>query len=323
MNRRDRVKERRFVVVFQLGVLAFILAGLFSAVWMDKKHTASAPNAVDIDSVPVKEEVNETLPANISEVKVRAKAAYVYDVKGRQVLYAKEAETPLPLASITKLMTALLAHELVDDTERATISARAINQEGSSGLTEGETLTIHELNQLALISSSNDAAYALGANVGALLGDNDPNAQFVEGMNIRAEELNLDTLQFKNTTGLDLSPGEAGAVGSAKDVSHLMEYILINYPEILDPTKKSAARVYNDAGEYHDMENTNEVIYAIPNLLGSKTGYTDLAGGNLTIAFDAGMDRPIIITVLGSTRDERFSDVLRLVTSVRDHITEL
>ena len=102
-----------------------------------------------------------------------------------------------------------------------------------------------------------------------------------------------------------------------------MEYILINYPEILEPTRKSAARVYNSNGDYHDMENTNEIIYAIPNLLGSKTGYTDLAGGNLTIAFDAGLDRPIVVTVLGSTRDERFSDVLRLVTAVKENITDI
>lgn len=324
MRRGDKtITERRFVIVFQLSVLAFILAGLFSALFLEPEHTASVPESVDINTIPLSTESSEALAASMEEVKVRAKAAYVYDVKAKQVLYAKEENTPLPLASITKLMTALLAHELVSEKESATVSARAVSQEGSSGLVEGESLTIKELNKLALISSSNDAAFALGANVGKLLGDDDPSAQFVEGMNIRAEELNLKTLNFKNTTGLDISPSEAGAVGSAKDVSLLMEYILLNYPEILDPTKLGAARVYNAEGEYHDMENTNEVLYAIPNLLGSKTGYTDLAGGNLTIVFDAGLNRPIIVTVLGSTRDERFSDVLRLVNSVREHISDI
>jgi D-alanyl-D-alanine carboxypeptidase (penicillin-binding protein 5/6) len=142
-------------------------------------------------------------------------------------------------------------------------------------------------------------------------------------MNLKAEELELNTLEFKNTTGLDLSPSEPGAIGSAKDVSYLMEYILQNYPELIESTTLGGARIYNSQGEYHDIENTNEVIYAIPNLLGSKTGYTDLAGGNLTVAFDAGMDRPIIVTVLGSTREERFSDVLRLVNAVRADISEI
>ena len=85
------------------------------------------------------------------------------------------------------------------------------------------------------------------------------------------------------------------------------------YPEILRPTNTSATRINNTAGAYNDANNTNEVALKIPNMIGSKTGYTDLAGGNLTIAFDAGLNRPIIITVLGSTRDERFTDVFTLV----------
>ena len=102
-----------------------------------------------------------------------------------------------------------------------------------------------------------------------------------------------------------------------------MEYILKNNAEILLPTTKVAGRAYSSSGDFHDYENTNEVIYAIPNLLGSKTGFTDLAGGNLTIAFDAGLNRPIIVTVLGSTREERFSDVVGLVNAVRENINEL
>jgi len=215
-----------------------------------------------------------------------------------------------------------LAHELITDQTRVDVPLAAIQQSGNSGLLAGEELTVEELSQLALISSSNDAAYALGASVGALLGDRDPAQQFIEGMNIRANELQLPTLSFKNTTGLDMSVVEAGAMGSARDVSFLMEYILVNYPEILAPTTQSATRVYNTAGAYHDVDNTNAIATQIPNLLGSKTGYTDLAGGNLTVAFDLGLNRPIIITVLGSTRDARFSDVLELVAAVQESVTE-
>ncbi len=80
-------------------------------------------------------------------------------------------------------------------------------------------------------------------------------------------------------------------------------------------------RIYNTDGEYHDAINTNDIVSRIPNLIGSKTGYTDLAGGNLTVAFDAGFDRPIIITVLGSSREERFTDVLKLVNAVQEAVT--
>lgn len=319
---KNLLKERRVVVVLQIAVLLFILGGLFSAYVMEKSQTATVKQSVENGAAAIKKN-DAPIPQKLSNVEVRAKAAYVWDVQNQRALYIKNAETALPLASITKLMTALMAHELVDQNQNAIVSTRALLEEGSSGLAPGERLTYVELNKLALVSSSNDAAFALGASVGSLLGDNDPTAQFVSGMNIRADELKLSTLKFKNTTGLDLSPSEAGAVGSARDVSFLMEYILKNDAEILAPTTKSTGRAYSSSGEYHDYENTNEVIYAIPNLLGSKTGFTDLAGGNLTIAFDAGLNRPIIITVLGSTREERFSDVVRLVNAVRDNISEL
>lgn len=316
------IKQRRVVIVLQIAVLVFILGGLFSAYVMGKQQTAAVPGTVNLDEAPLKQS-NADVPSAMENVNVRAKAAFVYDVKGKRVLYSKNAETPLPLASITKLMTALLAHELVDMNADATVSTRALMEEGSNNLVPGEQMTMEELNKLALVSSSNDAAFALGANVGALLGNSDPTAQFVSGMNIRAEELELNSFNFKNTTGLDLSPSEAGAVGSARDVSGLMAHILNTNPDMLLPTTKASGRAYSNDGSYHDLENTNEVIYAIPNLLGSKTGYTDLAGGNLTIAFDAGLNRPIIVTVLGSTREERFSDVVRLVKAVQANISEL
>jgi D-alanyl-D-alanine carboxypeptidase (penicillin-binding protein 5/6) len=324
MSESNRIlSQRRLVIIFQLAILLFILGGLFSSVLIGKKQAASVPNTVNIQDVPVKERVENDAPKKLSEVTIRAKAAYVWDVKGKRALYVKNADEALPLASITKLMTSLLAYELVAADSEAKLSARAISQDGGSGLAVGETFTVKQLNKLALISSSNDAAFALGANAGALLGDQDPSRQFVEGMNIKAEELKLDSLSFKNTTGLDISASEPGAVGSAKDVSYLMEYILQNYPELIEATTLGGARIYNTQGEYHDIENTNEAIFAIPNLLGSKTGYTDLAGGNLTVAFDAGLDRPIIVTVLGSTREERFTDVLRLVNATLANINEL
>jgi D-alanyl-D-alanine carboxypeptidase len=290
---------------------------------MGPKQTANVQDTVDIKSIEVKDRVEDNPPQSLSEVSVRAKAAYIWDVRGQKALYTKNEDDVLPLASITKLMTALLAYELASLDTDTRLTNKAIAQEGGDGLVSGEEFSLDSLTKLALISSSNDAAYALGASTGALLGDRDPAKQFVQGMNIRAEQLELNSFAFKNTTGLDLSPKEAGAVGSAKEVSYLMEYILENYPELLEATTLGGARIYNSQGEFHDIENTNEALYAIPNLIGSKTGYTDLAGGNLTVAFDIGMGRPIIVTVLGSTREERFTDVIKLVNAVRTNIGDL
>lgn len=324
MSRDRLLSERRIVVIFQVGVLFIILAGLFSAIFITPKQTANVQDTVDIETVPVKQGNEGEIPLALSEVSVRAKAAYVWDVKGQRALYMKNEDEVLPLASITKLMTALLAYEIASADTDTLLTNKAIAQEGGGeGLQAGEEFTLKNLSKLALISSSNDAAYALGASTGVLLGDRDPALQFIEGMNIRAEELELNSLNFKSTTGLDISTSEPGAVGSAKDVSLLVEYILKEHPELLEATTLGGARIYNSQGEYHDIENTNEALYAIPNLIGSKTGYTDLAGGNLTVAFDVGMDRPIIVTVLGSTRDERFTDVIRLVNAVRSNISDI
>lgn len=313
--------KNKFPVLAQLGVLAFIMVGIFGTLYFQSLKNSQLVTEPELEFG--KQNVAQpVVPQKIENVSLVAKSAYVWDVKGQRVLFSKNPDAELPLASITKLMTALLTFELIEQNEKASISMSAIKQEGSSGLSAGEKMGIEELTELALVSSSNDAAYALAANVGQLLGDKDPTSQFITAMNIRAEELNLNTLHFKNMTGLDLSLSEPGAVGSARDISFLMEYIITNYPEILAPTKQSGARIYNTAGAYHEVSNTNEIALEIPNLLGSKTGYTDLAGGNLTIAFDVGMDRPIIITVLGSTRDERFTDVLKLVAEVQKSFSQ-
>lgn len=320
----DTLSEKnKFPVVPQLLVLGLILSGIFGSLWYIQ-HEKNSPNPSP-SAVAYTQSTDtriSTAPQKISDVDIRAEAAYVWDVAGQRALYKKNESEVLPLASITKLMTALVAHELIAEQQTLGVPLTAIQQAGNSGLIAGEEMTVAELNRLALISSSNDAAYALAANVGQLLGDRDPASQFVSGMNIRANELQLPTLEFKNTTGLDISPTEPGAVGSARDVSFLMEYILEQYPDILLPTTDSSARVFNTDGAYHDINNTNVIAQEIPNLLASKTGYTDLAGGNLTVAFDLGLDRPIIITVLGSTRDHRFSDVLELMSAVQASVNQ-
>jgi len=310
----------RFPIFMQLGILGLILFTLFGALFLPQ---GGEQTNVTTTAAPTPQQASlPAVPQKFDDITIVATAAYAWDVRAQRALFSKNADEPLPLASITKLMTALLAYELISDDTKTTISDNAIRQEGNSGLSTGERMGIKQLRQLALVSSSNDAAYALGASVGELLGDQDPTSQFIRGMNIRAEELKLNSLQFWNTTGLDISATQPGAVGSARDVSFLMEYIVTRYPEVIVPTQETSTRIYNTAGAFHEASNTNEAVMKIPNMIGSKTGFTDLAGGNLTIAFDAGFDRPIIVTVLGSTRDERFTDVLTLVQAVQRSLGE-
>lgn len=311
----------RFPVRTQLLLLASLMFLLFAGIVVPKTlailggeaNQAEVRGSAEVTTV----ESGSTGPKKLGELSLRAEAVYVWDVIGQRALYEENPDRVLPLASITKLMTALVAYELVPDETPVTISRAAAAQQSGGSLTAGETFEVKELADFALISSYNSAAYTLASSVGELLGDGDAMAQFIAAMNIQADELNLKTLEYKNPTGLDISTTEAGAVGSARDTSFLMEYILLNYPEILTPTVTEHTRLYNTAGDFHEAFNTNTILADIPNLLGSKTGYTDLAGGNLTIAFDAGFNRPIIVTVLGSTHSERFNDVKKIVAAVQ------
>ncbi|MES2749414.1 MAG: serine hydrolase [Patescibacteria group bacterium] len=320
---QESVEVRRFPVLAQLSVLGLVLALIFSGVFVKRFMNTDTGTDTPAPEAPlVTAQNNLTAIATLENISLEGKAAFVYDVKGKKALYTKGADTVLPLASITKLMTALVAHELVDDSKKVSVSKSAISQSGSSGLQEGELISVQSLSDYAMLASSNDAAYALANAVGALIDTSNPNQTFVNAMNVRAEELGFTNFTFYNPTGLDVDASEAGAVGTAREVSFLMEYILENYPSILEPSTFTSTRVYNEAGSYHSAENTNPIVTQIPNLLGSKTGYTDLAGGNLTIAFDAGYNRPIIITVLGSSYDGRFSDVKKLVQAVTTAMEE-
>lgn len=315
----------RFPVTIQLGLLGVFLVTLFAIAggtatqFVRSMKEEGVPRAAGQVSPAIALSEVESGPFEVpQDITLTADSVYVWDVVGKRVLYEKNATEVLPLASITKLMTALIAYELVEGDTQVTIPGTAAAQESASGLASGEVFNVRRLADLALIASANDAAYSLASAVGALLGGDEATAQFVAAMNIRAEELGLTSLDFKNTTGLDLTATEAGAYGNARDVTFLMEYILTQHPGLLKSTTETALRVYNDAGDFHDVENTNVLVGQIPNLIGSKTGYTDLAGGNLTVAFNTGFDRPIIVTVLSSSRQGRFADVASIVHAVRN-----
>lgn len=147
-------------------------------------------------------------------------------------------------------------------------------------------------------------------------------------MNDKAREIGLLNTKFFNEHGLDTETDRGGALnhtvqggayGSALDMALLFEYTLKNYPQILEATRYKNLQ-FASASKVYSADNTNIAVDQIPSLLASKTGYTDLAGGNLVVAFDAGLNRPIIISVLGSTQEGRFTDALKLVNASLKYI---
>ncbi len=235
-----------------------------------------------------------------------AKAAVVYDAKTRHILFAKDADKPLPLASLTKIMTAVTALSLIPETTLIPIGREALKQEGDSGFSLNEEWILRDLLRFMLLKSSNDAAYAVAEGSGG-------HQSFIAAMNAHAEKLGLIHTHFENETGLDLDTVRPGAVGSARETALLFAEALAKFPRIFTATKWSELLLPDKDGTFRSAENTNRDTNRLPLLLASKTGFTDLAGGNLAIAFDADFGHPIIVVVQGSTAEGRFTDAETLV----------
>ncbi len=302
----------------QLLIALALLGGLFGVSyipWIDlKSHEPSIVEKSLRNEAKPPTESQELLPATTSvrEPEITATAAFVWDIRRQHAIFNKNANAQLPLASLTKLMTSLVALETLGTDAKVPMTMEAILQDGPSDFMDGEILGAKQLSDFSLVSSSNDGAYALAsAAAHALGGTGSSTKPFIDAMNKRAEELGLTQTYFVNPTGLDQSPNESGGYGSARDMAFLVEYLVKKRPEVVLPSTARTGRV--DGATPHTATNTNDIVDEIPGLLATKTGYTDLAGGNLVVAFDAGLDRPIAIAVLGSTRQGRFTDMEKLI----------
>jgi len=194
------------------------------------------------------------------------------------------------------------------------MSETAIAQDGDSGLSVGETFAFKDIIRYALVASSNDAAEAI-AEAAAQAQDKSSTSLLASA----AAAAGLTQTYALNGTGLDESTKISGGYGSAQDVAVLAGAILKKAPTIASATIEPSVTVSDYQGVTHTLPNTNQDIVHVPNPLLSKTGFTDLAGGNLVVVFDAGIDHPVAVVVLGSTRDGRFTDVDKLVSRTLDH----
>jgi len=240
------------------------------------------------------------------DIKLEAKAAYVFDVLKNQPLFELNPDVQLPLASVTKIMTALVATENLPSYILVTIPQEAILQEGDDGFLSGEQWPIADLIDAMLVSSSNDAAFSLAFEY-----DKNFSGNFVSLMNQRAQDLQLAQTYFLNPTGLDFSKNTAGAYGSAKDIANLLLYILKNRFSLMEATRFDEIEI-----NQRKFKNTDYLVNDLAGFMAGKTGYSDLAGGNLAIVLDKGYGHPIIIVVLGSNFEGRFRDAKNLYEAV-------
>lgn len=271
-----------------------------------------------------KKRIESTTDA-FQNISLEAQAAYVYDINSNEVLFEKRANDKLPLASVTKLMTSFVAREQLGESALIVINRDDLLADGDSGLRGGERWRLGDLLNAMLIISSNDAAHAIARFVGAggqSIGEarqQDARERFIQMMNLKAKELELAQMEFFNESGLDIestpgiSAGRAGAYGSAHDVAILFETLWKKYPSTIEITALPVARIVSQDNIVHILPNTDEAIGKFSGLIASKTGLTDLAGGNLAIIFDRGINNPVVAVVLGSSSEGRFEDMAKLV----------
>lgn len=300
-------RRRRRTYVYQIGIVAFVAVLIFAGGALiypylqpkeitDASHTPEAPSAFD-------------------SVALSAKAAIVYDLTTGEVLYAKNAEAQLPLASLTKLLTLYAASQTLAMDAPVVITKRALHTEGESGFALGDTFTFADAARMALVASSNDAAEAITEAAANVARANNGTSLLANA----ASALGLMQTYAVNATGLDENGEISGGYGSAHDIALLAEALLKRVPGIMRASIEPSVTARSRSGSSYTLKNTNPEVAHIPGLMLSKTGYTDLAGGNLAVVFDAAIGHPVAVVVLGSTKEERFTDVERLVraTSAR------
>ena len=316
----------------RLKYIALLLAGgALVAVLLQGLLYFISPSQRKDDNQISKEATTQERVGPFSRVSLEAHAVYVLDLKTNAVLFEKNGQEKLPLASITKTMTTLLARENISQNAVITLSKDDLAAEGDSGLRTGERWRVGDLLNLMLIISSNDAAHAIAGFVGGGIqgverGTPEARARFIAMMNEKAHTLGFPQMEFFNESGLDIidvkkgAPARAGGYGSAHDVALLFSELWKKYPDTVEITTHKAARIVSQSDIAHILPNTDEITGQIPGLIASKTGYTTLAGGNLVVIFDRGIGDPVVAVVLGSTYKGRFDDMQKIVEVVRNVI---
>ncbi len=240
------------------------------------------------------------------ELPVEAQAALLMEKTTGQVLYAKNEHEQLEPASVTKVMTLLLAMEALDEgriryDDTVTVSAYAASMGGSQVfLSEGEQITVEDLFKAICVASGNDASVAMAEHIAGVT------ELFVEQMNARAKQLGMNDTHFVNCTGL---PAE-GHVTSAWDIALMSRELILHHPDI-----RRFTTIWMDTlrGGSFQLSNTNKLIRFYDGATGLKTGSTDAAGFCISATAERDGMELIAVIMKGQTADKRNTDTKTLL----------
>jgi D-alanyl-D-alanine carboxypeptidase len=288
-KRRSRGNTRkRFPVALALLIVFFLclissLVTLFQAGGNTNYLTATinASNQDELDDLALSK-------GTITEPSIAASSAYLMDMETGDTLYEKDADRALPMASTTKIMTALVVMEKADLNDSVTISESASKVgESSAWLVQGEALTVEQLLYALLVQSGNDAAVALAEYIGGT------QESFVKMMNEKARELGADNTHFANPHGLD----QEGHYSSARDLAVIAATAMKN-PLFRKIVKSNGYQIPWPGHPYpRVLENHNKLLKMYPYATGIKTGYT-LNAGKCLVASAEKNGRELISVIL-------------------------
>lgn len=249
------------------------------------------------------------------DLSAQATLSVFVDANGLQhVLIKKNKERRLSVASLVKLMVALVASDMYKPDDVVIISESALKGEGSSGYyLIGDSFLFRDALHGLLVGSHNEMAIAVAERVGTEV--------FIQRMNEKASVLNLHDTHFFNVTGLDPERGsEAINYSTAADIYKLLKYIFENRADIFSVLEKSEYKLNSADGIFKTtIQNTNQLVVSqdtVLRVLGGKTGDTPRAKLNLAVVSDAPSRGRIVSVVLGAS--DHFGDMRELLKYIYD-----
>ena len=229
---------------------------------------------------------DETAVTSANGLSVSAESAIVLEATTGDVVFEKDADTRRPMASTTKIMTAITALEAGDLTKKVSVPAEAVGVEGSSVyLEKGDSLTLIDLVWALMLESANDAAAAIAIEVAGSI------EAFADMMNEKAAEIGLENTHFTNPHGLDNEEHYT----TARDLARLAVYALKNeqFAEIVSTYRKTV----DIDGETRYLLNHNKMLKLYDGAIGVKTGYTKRSGRCLVSAAERDGVRLVAVTL--------------------------
>lgn len=238
-------------------------------------------------------------------IEISSKSAVVMDTGTNAILFSKEARRKMPIASLTKLMTAIVALENIDLSAKITISEKAIKKGGKTdGLFAGEEVLAEDLLKIMLVNSNNVAAEAIAEHV-----DGGKPRDFIKLMNGKTELLGLENTKFFNASGLDQ---EEENYSTAYEIAQIFDYGL-RYSKIWEDLKIQKSEAWSsDKKTKHILKSTNLLLGKVKNIEGGKTGFTDDAGGCMVLVAGSPEGGNKVISVVLNSSD-RFKDSEKIV----------